>query len=54
MADRILGLSAKVADVFQAEKVIEAKDAVTTMLESQEQKTERKSWWKRVKASLVG
>lgn len=49
LSDRLLDLSGKVTDAFRAEKVTDAFDAGAKILESTEQKEERKSRWQRLK-----
>lgn len=54
LSDRLLDLSGKVTDAFRAEKVTDAFDAGAKILESTEQKEERKTRWQRLKEAWRG
>ena len=54
LSDRLLSLSEKVTDTFRAEKVTNAFDAGVKILESTEQKEERKTRWQRLKEAWRG
>lgn len=54
LSDRLLDLSGKVTDAFRAEKVTDAFDAGAKILESTEQKMERKTRWQRLKEAWRG